>query len=245
MKMRAFSVVLCLWLSLQAGCSRRETAEYALRKGLNESNLIGRVRWFTKVIAADPEWAVGYKGRGASYIPLGRLKEAVEDLTQAINLEPEDAQPYLLRGEAYYLMQEYGNTIEDCTQAIALVPDLIGPYSLRASAYTIKGRFDEAIADYDKTISLAPHATFEAQARANRALACTMTGRCREAIADCTRAILLEPNCDLAYSNRATAHYWLKEYDLAWADVRSCRQIGGAPPELLLKLLKRDSGRSE
>jgi len=48
-----------------------------------------------------------------------------------------------------------------------------------------------------------------------------------------------------AYADRAVAHYYRKAYDRAWADVKTCRRLGGKVNPALLDALKNATGRSE
>jgi Flp pilus assembly protein TadD len=66
-----------------------------------------------------------------------------------------------------------------------------------------------------------------------------------QAIRDYAKAVELKPNYAEAYHNRAIAHFHLKEYDNAWADVKKCRQLGGTPNPGLLKSLTEATGRTE
>ena len=70
-------------------------------------------------------------------------------------------------------------------------------------------------------------------------------GQYDAAIKDYDKAIELKPDFAAAYNNRAVAHFLMKAYDEAWADVKMCRKLGGTPNPKFIEDLTRASGRSE
>jgi tetratricopeptide (TPR) repeat protein len=71
-------------------------------------------------------------------------------------------------------------------------------------------------------------------------------GLFQAAVDDFTKAIEINPNYARAYESRAWAYYALKDYESAWSDVNSCRQLGGKPDSKLVdNLTKADSHSSE
>ncbi len=79
----------------------------------------------------------------------------------------------------------------------------------------------------------------------NRGIAYYAMGAYIQALQDFNRAIELQPGDASAYNNRGYAHFSIKEYGKAWADVRTCRQLGGRPNPALVAALTRATGRSE
>jgi Tfp pilus assembly protein PilF len=66
-----------------------------------------------------------------------------------------------------------------------------------------------------------------------------------QVIRDCSKAIEIMPDISGAYLLRVTAWTELKQYDKAWADVKTCRQQGVNLSKEELKKLIDASGRSE
>jgi protein O-mannosyl-transferase len=70
-------------------------------------------------------------------------------------------------------------------------------------------------------------------------------GDWRRALSSYNRAIELNPCYPLSFNNRAAAHFRLGQADLAWADIRRCRELGGKPNAELVRDLQRVTGPTE
>jgi tetratricopeptide (TPR) repeat protein len=81
------------------------------------------------------------------------------------------------------------------------------------------------------------------EALVNRGHAFQETGRYRKAVDDYSWAIAAKPDFAAGYHDRAAAFYQLKDYERAWADIRTCRQLGLTPNRELIRRLEADSGR--
>ena len=68
-------------------------------------------------------------------------------------------------------------------------------------------------------------------------------GDCGRAIRDYDRAISLNARFAPTYYNRALAHYFIRDYTKAWADVRACQRLGGKVHPRFLADLRKASGR--
>jgi hypothetical protein len=64
-------------------------------------------------------------------------------------------------------------------------------------------------------------------------------------VRDYDRAIALKPDYAAAYNNRAVAHYEMKAYEDAWADVKIYMRLGGRPDPRFLKDLGQARGSAE
>jgi len=95
-------------------------------------------------------------------------------------------------------------------------------YSSKGLDAKDQGRFDEAIEYQTKAIEINPSSTNYN----NRGSAYAAKGDYAQALADFTKAIELSPGNSTAYANRAIAHYYLKEYDLAWRDSQASEKAG-------------------
>lgn len=80
------------------------------------------VRYYTKAIKADPNYANAYYNRGYVYIEMRKYKLAVTDLDRSIEIDPDYAPAYHLRGVAFYLKKMYGQAIANYNEAIQLEP---------------------------------------------------------------------------------------------------------------------------
>jgi len=96
-----------------------------------------------KVLALEPDDALGHNERGAALSFLNRLDDAIKEYTEALRLNPKLALAYRNRGSAYL---EQGNAqsdgaalwrkaVEDCSQAIKIDEKYISAYRKRHEAY--------------------------------------------------------------------------------------------------------------
>jgi tetratricopeptide (TPR) repeat protein len=209
----------------------------------NDIHDFGRaIHDYTKAIELRADFAKAYNNRGNTYDNMRDHDRAIRDYTKAIELKPDYAEAYNNRGKAYKSMGDLGQAIRDYAKAIELKPDLAQAYNNRGNAYKSKGDSGQANRDYARAIELNPD---YAEAYYNRANNYSNMGDSGRAIQDYAKAIELKPDYAEAYHNRAIAHFYLKEYDHAWADVRMCRRLGGTPSPGLVKRLAEATGRTE
>jgi WD40 repeat protein/tetratricopeptide (TPR) repeat protein len=81
------------------------------------------VRRYTERLKTDPRDADAYHHRGHSLGRLGRLPEAIDDLTRAIALRPGDVHLRSLRAVLYEYREQYEPAIADLEAVLAAQPD--------------------------------------------------------------------------------------------------------------------------
>ena len=86
-----------------------------------------------------------------------------------------------------------------------------------------KGRYERALQELAAAIELDPR---DARVYVLRGVVWGRKGQHHQAMQDFTKAIALDPDLAEAYVNRARAHYQMRAYDKAWADVKMCRNLG-------------------
>ena len=200
------------------------------------------VQDYSRAIALQPDCAEAYYNRCNAHNRKGAFDLAIQDCSKAIELKPDYAKAYNDRGTAYGQTGAYELAVQDYSKVIELRPDYAEAYSNRGNAYAGKCAFDLAIRDLTKAIRLKPD---YAECYYNRGNAYGAKGDHDLALRDYTRAIELKPAYPEAYHNRAVTCYYLKKYDQAWADVKTCRQLGGTPHSEFVKKLIEASGRTE
>lgn len=121
-----------------------------------EGNHAAALEKFDRALLLKPAFAVGYIGRGTSYLALGRFEEAVTDLNKAIDLEPELAEVYYLRAQAHFQTGSTGRAIADLSILINMAPDRADAFFMRGLANAEMGRHQKAIDDFSKSIELEP-----------------------------------------------------------------------------------------
>lgn len=97
-----------------------------------------------------------HSNRGAAYLMLDELDQAIIDFNAALRIEPSNPIHYFNRGTAYTKKKDNSNAIADYSEAIRLAPRLAPAYNNRGHEFEIAGERDKAIADYRTALRLAP-----------------------------------------------------------------------------------------
>lgn len=140
-----------LWLEPD----RSAAAEYRVRIAA-----LREVEKYSADIDRDVEDVDAYISRARAYKTLGRLDEAVDDLTRAIELSKHPyyiAQSRVDRGEVHMKRGDHANAIADFTAVIgtkAAEPYKPRAYLKRGEASLAKGDRDAAVADSGEAIKL-------------------------------------------------------------------------------------------
>ena len=200
------------------------------------------IRNYNKAISLKPDYAIAYNNRGVSYSKKSDYSQAIRDYTKAISFKPGYATAYNNRGIAYKNKRDYSRAIRDHTKAISLKPGYASAYNNRGVVYKNKKDYGRAIRDFTSAISFNPN---YARAYNNRGSVYRRRNDYNRAIRDHNKAIRLDPNYADAYNKRAVSWYFKKNYNRAWADVRMCHKLGGRVNKVLLRLLRKKSGRSK
>jgi tetratricopeptide (TPR) repeat protein len=136
---------------------------------------------YDRAIAAAPQIAWLYNGRGTALHAEDDLRAAVADYTRAIALDLNDADAHRNRGLARYSEDEFEAAIADLSEAIRISPEDARNYLHRAEARYAAEDDEGAIADYGEAIRLDPKL---ARAYRGRAQAWGALGRDGEADTD-------------------------------------------------------------
>jgi len=196
----------------------------------------------TRALEMDPRYVKAYINRALAYQKTGRTEEAKRDYEQLIRIEPRNAEGYNNRADLLMDLGRLDDAINDFTSAIRLSPYAPHSYNNRASARFMKGDFAVAIQDCNQAIELNPR---YANAYNTRGNIYSRTGDLLRALADYNHAIKLSPADSLTYNNRAAAHFRLKHFDAAWADLRRCQELGGTPHEGLVRALTESGSQQK
>lgn len=188
----------------------------------------------TRAIEMDPRYVKAYINRITAYQKTGRQEEAKADLAEMVKMEPRNAEGYNSRADVLLDLGRYDEAIVDFTSAIKLAPNAANSYNNRASARFMKGDYGAAIQDCQHAIQLNPR---YANAYNNLGNIYNRTGDLPQALQTYNQAIALAPGDSLTYNNRAAIYYAMKQYDQAWADLRSCEALGGTPHAGLVQAL--------
>ncbi|MFI1196910.1 tetratricopeptide repeat protein [Micromonospora sp. NPDC020750] len=94
--------------------------------------------------------------RGKAYLALGRLDEALTDLTNVIELDPNYADYYFDRADVRRRLGDLTGAVADCDTAISLSPPFFELYYNRADLKAELGDLAGAIADFGYVVELEP-----------------------------------------------------------------------------------------
>ena len=125
--------VLCLTVILFAR-RQHETetpAVYdAVCKGVSASDPKERIRWLTRAMAIDPDYARSYKDRATAHLEMGQIDPAIRDCTRAVELNPDYSAAYQTRAVAHRAKKDFDKMrtdVERCRQLGGYVdPRLLG-----------------------------------------------------------------------------------------------------------------------
>ena len=109
---------------------------------------------FSEAIASDPEFKMAFKSRGAAYLRLGNIPDALADFNRVLELDPQNARAFHLRGLAHEKAGDYSEALEDLSKAIEIDPEYGAAYYSRATLYSKIGDTDHATEDAEMVTHL-------------------------------------------------------------------------------------------
>jgi len=101
----------------------------------------------SQAIELDPRFTLALKSRGAAYLKLDKVQEAIADMNTVIDIAPDNARAYHIRGLAHDKSGDYNKALEDFNQALELNPNYGAVFYSRANLHTKMGHTDEAAED--------------------------------------------------------------------------------------------------
>ena len=94
----------------------------------NNGNHQGAIRYFTKSIELNPQYATAYNNRGRSRSKDGDYTRAIQDCTSAIELSSNYALAYCNRGEAWLHLGDWEKAKADLTAAKEMGVDIAASF---------------------------------------------------------------------------------------------------------------------
>ena len=101
----------------------------------------------SQAIELDPQFTLALKSRGAAYLKLDKVQEAIADMSAVIDIAPDNARAFHMRGLAHDKSGDLDEALEDFNQALELKHDYGTVYYSRAHLHTKMGRPDLATED--------------------------------------------------------------------------------------------------
>uniref|UniRef100_G3NUR7 Tetratricopeptide repeat domain 13 n=1 Tax=Gasterosteus aculeatus aculeatus TaxID=481459 RepID=G3NUR7_GASAC len=103
-----------------------------------------------RVITLEPSWPEVYEQRAEILSPLGRISEALNDLTKAIQLQPS-ARLYRHRGTLLFISEDYVAAMEDFQQSLELKKNQPIAMLYKGLTFFHRGMLKEAIGNFKTT----------------------------------------------------------------------------------------------
>lgn len=179
-------------------------------------NLSGRpqnaIDAYGEAIRRNKHLLVAYLARGAAWIELRRLDDAIRDFDECLALEPNQWVARLCRSRARRIKGDLDGALIDCEQVLKERPNDPEAFLCRGNVYLEMQKHAEAVSDYSKALSSLPHLGV---IHFNRALARLGMSEYREAIGDLRAA--LEKGLDVpdVHDRLGFAHSMVGEFERA------------------------------
>ncbi|XP_073912988.1 tetratricopeptide repeat protein 13 isoform X4 [Castor canadensis] len=117
------------------------------------------IRHFSTMLQEEPDLVSAIYGRGIAYgkkglhilSPLGRINEALNDLTKAIQLQPS-ARLYRHRGTLYFISEDYATAHEDFQQSLELNRNQPTAMLYKGLTFFHRGLLKEAIEAFKEAL---------------------------------------------------------------------------------------------
>lgn len=170
-----------------------------------ESNLTNtKIKYFTKALELDPEFAAAYEKRGMLYYFQEKYDKVIDDFRAYLELSTPQAQAHRMLGLGYLKTGSYKLAIHNLSRAIELKPNYAAAYADRAEAYRLIAEFDRAIRDSARALEIRGDAHSMANAYRTRAKIYRELGRVEEAVAETGAVYWLDQSVS-NYSGRGRA----------------------------------------
>ncbi|MCX6165713.1 MAG: tetratricopeptide repeat protein, partial [Ignavibacteriae bacterium] len=117
---------------------------------LSEIKYSDAIKYFTRCIEINPNYADAYGRRGCAYNGLKEYYKAISDFTKAIEIQQNGSWAYFMRGHTYKDLKEYSKALSDYTKAIELQSDYGDFYYERGYLYYELKEYDNACKDWNK-----------------------------------------------------------------------------------------------
>ncbi len=194
------------WLGLYAKGTIAED-----RDELEDAN-----RLYTQALELNASFPDALGARASVRHRLGRADEALEDVERGLKLRPDSLDSHNTKGLLLKSLDRLDEAEQAFDRGIALFPDSPALRSNRASTRIVLRKFEEALDDADHVIA---KGRAPAEIYHDRALALFRLGRDAEVIEPATRAIELRGRYATTLFLRGQAHFELRQFDEALADL--------------------------
>jgi tetratricopeptide (TPR) repeat protein len=85
---------------------------------------------------------------------LGRMYQAIAEITRALELDPVSFTSNFMLAEDYYYSRDYDRAVEQLMKMVEIEPNQPDLHDALANSYVMKGEYDKAAREYEKTLAL-------------------------------------------------------------------------------------------
>jgi tetratricopeptide (TPR) repeat protein len=133
----------------------------ALYFGDNGSNPSDAIKYFTKAIELDPNFAKAFLMRGRAKIGIKDMAGAMIDLNKAISIEPDNSDAITERGNVKQMVGNISGALDDYEKAIQLNPKDPHIFEMRALLWLFQNKIKLACNDYFTAFDLGSQNAYE------------------------------------------------------------------------------------
>jgi serine/threonine-protein kinase len=164
---------------LDDACAEAHTS-LAHVKATQDLDWKGAERTFQRAISLDPRYATAHHWYAMSCLaPLGRLDEALDEITAAQSLDPVSSIVNRDVAVIHYYRRDFETALEHCDHTIELNPHFGPAYWMLGVIQEQRRDFDESLAAFQRAVHLLPN-TPRMCGALGRTFA--LTGRSKEAL---------------------------------------------------------------
>jgi tetratricopeptide (TPR) repeat protein len=138
--------------------SDNNNAQKKFEEGMAEfvnQNYGQSIEHLSGAIELDPAYLLAFQSRGAAFLRLGKVEQAIADFDTVVGMDSANARAYHLRGLAYEKTGDHDKALRDFNTALELKADYGAVYYSRASLNSKMGHTRQASDD----IRMATHLT--------------------------------------------------------------------------------------
>ena len=127
----------------------------------NEANPTDAIKYFSKAIELDPNYAEAYLMRGRAKIGIQDMAGAMIDLNEAVTLEPNNSEAITERGNVKQMVGNITGALDDYEKAIQLNPKDPHIFEMRAFLWLYQNKITLACNDYFSAFDLGSQSAYE------------------------------------------------------------------------------------
>ncbi|TSA50012.1 MAG: tetratricopeptide repeat protein [Nitrosomonadales bacterium] len=168
----------------------------------NEGRLTEADKYYTLVLASDPDQPDALHGLGMVAWMQGNLERAMDMVGQAISQTPDSVFYLNSMGEILRSRGEFEEAKQTLLRALGIAPEFAQARNNLGMIYMTQGDFQKSVTEFRQAVQLAPDL---AMAYFNLGLASKELNQLDEAISAYRQAIVLNPDFVMAHVNLAIA----------------------------------------